>query len=179
MGAIYGGESQQVKALIRRSQDVTKINMSHRHQGLELAESVKGALTNLRQEVEGGALTSLERRIASDVLSDLIQLAREALEATTEGAKNVAAVLAAAAFEDTIRRIAKEHAGVIGQDKLEAVIGKLKDADLLVPPQLSVAIGYLPFRNHALHANWDRIERATVVSALGFVEELLLKHFSE
>jgi hypothetical protein len=139
--------------------------------------AVKGALENLRQEVEAGLLTSLEQRITSDVLSDLIQLARAALVETGEGPKNVAAVLVAAAYEDTLRRIAKEHAGVIGQDKLESVIRKLKDAGLLVPPQLGIAQSHLNFRNRALHAQWDTIDRVGVETVLAFVEQLLLKHF--
>jgi len=63
-------------------------------------------------------------------------------------------------------------------DKLETVIGRLKEAGLLVAPQLSIAQGYLSFRNHALHAEWDKIDRTAVGSALALVEELLLKHFS-
>ena len=64
------------------------------------------------------------------------------------------------------------------RDRLETVIGRLKEAGLLVAPQLSIAQGYLPFRNHALHAEWDKIDRTAVGSALALVEELLLKHFS-
>jgi hypothetical protein len=116
--------------------------------------------------------------VTSDVLSDFLQLARTALDENSEDAKNVAAVLAAAAYEDTIRRIAKEHAGVIGRDKLDKVITALKDAGLLVSPQLGIAMSYLSFRNHALHAEWDKIDRASVTSVLGFVQELLLKRFS-
>ena len=97
---------------------------------------------------------------------------------STEGAKNVAAVLVAAAFEDTIRRIAKEYAGVIERDKLDSVIDKLKNAGLLVSPQLGIALSHLSFRNHALHAEWDKIDRTSVTSVLSFVQELLLKHFS-
>lgn len=178
MTAAYGGESHQVRTLLKRRDEVAKDARTDRERKFQIIVSSKGALENLRDEVEGGLLTSVERRITSDVLSDLIQLARVALGEGGDGAKNVAAVLAAAAYEDTLRRVAREHAGVIGQDKLEAVIGKLKDADLLVAPQLGIAIGYLSFRNHALHAQWETIDRAAVQSVLGFVEELLLKHFS-
>lgn len=179
MTAVYGDNSPQMQSLLRRRDDITK---EHPGGGImrkqNVVEAVQGALQNLRGELEAGLLASIERRVASDVLSDLIQLAREALKETTEGAKNVAAVLAAAAYEDTLRRIARQHAGIIGQDKLENVIGKLKDARLLVAPQLGIASGYLSFRNHALHAQWETIDRAAVQSVLGFVEELLLKHFS-
>ncbi len=58
------------------------------------------------------------------------------------------------------------------------MIGRLKDSGLLVAPQLGIALGYLNFRNRALHAQWDTIDRSSVSAVLGFVEELLLKHFS-
>jgi len=176
MTALYGPKSEQADVLLKRRDDLRPEDNSFRKE--LTARAVGAALQNLRAEVEGGLLSSLERRIASDVLSDLIQLARAALDEPGEGPKNVAAVLAAAAYEDTIRRVAKEHAGVIGQDKLDVVIGKLKDAGLLVAPQLGIALSYLNFRNHALHAQWNVIDRAAVQSVLGFVEQLLLKHFS-
>ena len=172
----YGENSQQLKAFLKRLDDIAKGPSVDRNP--DRVSAVEGLLTNLREEIEDGLLSSLERRITSDVLSDLIQLARRALEEPGDGAKNVAAVLVAAAFEDTIRRIAKEHAGVIGEDKLENVIGKLKDAGLLIPPQLGIALSHLSFRNHALHAKWDAIERVAVESVLAFVEQMLLKHFN-
>jgi hypothetical protein len=175
MGAIYGNSGPQVASLLKRRDEVAKWVDSARSQAI--GSAVHGVLQNAHEEIMAGMLGSFERRIASDVLSDLVQLAREALKDQSEGAKNVAAVLAAAAYEDTIRRIAREHAGIIGLDKLETVIRGLKDAGLLVAPQLGLALGYLNFRNRALHANWDQIERATVESALGFIEQLLLKHF--
>jgi hypothetical protein len=181
MTAAYGGgsSSTQVKALLDRREEI--YSQKTGHEGMwdyTMIMAVRGALTNLRQEVESGLLTSLEHRVASDVLSDLLRLARVALDEATDGAKNVAAVLAAAAYEDTIRRIAKEHADVIERDKLDAIIDRLKNAGLLVSPQLGIALSYLSFRNHALHAEWDKIDRASVTSVLGFVQELLLKHFS-
>ena len=49
---------------------------------------------------------------------------------------------------------------------------------ILIAPQLGIAVGYLNFRNRALHANWDQIDRTSVSSVLAFVEALLLNHFS-
>jgi hypothetical protein len=54
----------------------------------------------------------------------------------------------------------------------------VKDKGVLVAPQLAIALSYMNFRNHTLHANWDKIELAAVHSVLGFVEQLLLKHFA-
>jgi hypothetical protein len=177
MTALYGGNSPQVGALLKRRDEVARAARVEGVRRIETILAVRGALENLHQEVKGGLLSSLERRITSDVLSDLIQLARAALADGSDGAKDVAAVLVAAAYEDTIRRIATEHAGVIGRDKLDAVIGRLKDAGVLVSPQLPIALACLSFRNHALHAEWDKIDRPAVESVLAFVEHLLLKHF--
>lgn len=66
----------------------------------------------------------------------------------------------------------------MGRDDLADVITHLKTTGLLVPPQLSIVVGHLNFRNRALHADWDKIDRTSVGSALALVEELLLKHFS-
>jgi len=175
----YGRDSHHVATLLkRRGELASTARMTDAIYWLEVTSAVKGALENLRHEIEGGLLTSLERRVASEVLSDLVQLARLVLEEQGDDAKKVAAVLAAAAYEDTIRRIAKERAGVTTRDKLETVIGKLKDAGLLVSPQHPAVLGLLPFRNHALHAEWETIDRTLVGSVLGLVQELLLKHFS-
>jgi hypothetical protein len=137
-----------------------------------------GVLKNIMSELNSGFVGNLQKNIAGDILSDFIQLAKAALEEDGDDAKNVAAVLAAAAYEDTIRRMGASFAGVIGRDDLNKVIDALKNAGILVAPQLGIALSYLNFRNHALHAEWDKIDRAAVHSVLGFVEQLLLKHFA-
>jgi len=52
-------------------------------------------------------------------------------------------VLAAVAYEDTIRRIAKEHAGAIDATSSRVLSDRLKDAGLLVAPQLGIALSFL------------------------------------
>ena len=177
MTSVYGDNSQQVKALLDRRDFLNKGKVAWTAIDAWMAASVVGAMENLVAEVNAGLLGSVERRVTSDVLSDFIQLARASLAERNEEGKNVAAVLAAAAFEDTLRRIAREHAGVIGRDPLADVLVALKNSGLLVSPQLGIANGYLNFRNLALHADWDGIEPAAVESIIGFVEQLLLKHF--
>jgi len=82
--------------------------------------AVRGALQNLREEIAGGLLNRSSGASTSDVLGDLLQLARLALAGATKARKNVAAVLAAVGLRGYDRRIAKEHAGAIGRDKLES-----------------------------------------------------------
>jgi hypothetical protein len=175
MTSLYGTKSPQVAALVRRRDE-----LQARTQGVPMSwdrllrESVQGVLENLRQEAAADLLPSLDKRITSGVLADFVQLAREALGQTGDGPKNVAAVLAAAAYEDTLRRMA----GAVGMErKLADVIDDLKNAGLLVQPQLSIALSFLKFRNQALHAEWETIQRGAVESVLALVQDLLLTHF--
>lgn len=174
--AVYGPESHQVKTLL----EGTKSMNDPKSGAMVIQENIwaiHGALENVKEGLDGGLVGSLQKRIAGDVLTNFIQLAKAVLGEPGDDAKNVAAVLAAAAFEDTIRRMGTQFAGVMGRDDLSAVIDALKKAGVLQAPQLGIALSYLNFRNYALHANWDKIDRASANSALGFVEQLLLKHF--
>ena len=139
--------------------------------------AARGTLTNLKEELDAGMVGSLRMHLTADVLTDFLQLARAILDEDSAKAKNVAAVLTAAAFEDTIRRMGVSLAGSLGGENLQDVIGSLKTADILQPPQLGIALSYLSFRNHALHAEWEEIDRASIHSVLAFVEQLLQKHF--
>jgi hypothetical protein len=178
MCAVYGPESNQVAALRRMMEAAVALGRDARHQMREVIKATRGALENLKREMEAGFVGSLRQKITGDVLTDFVRLSRTALDESGDGAKNVAAVLAAAAFEDTIRRMGIAFAGQTGTEDLSDVINALKNKGVLQSPQLGIAQGYLNFRNRALHANWDQIERAAVASVLGFVEELLVKHFS-
>ena len=173
LSAVYGPESHQALILRHASQDLGKSP----HNDYKISMVVVGALENLRNELNSGLVGSLQKRLTGEVLVDFVQLARAALDQGTVEGKNVAAVLAAAAFEDTIRRMGVSLAGIIGRDDLSDVIEGLKKQAIFVAPQLGIAISYLNFRNRALHAQWDQIEREAVVSLLAFVEQLVLKHF--
>jgi hypothetical protein len=172
----YGANSPQVKDLTQKSESFS--NRFH-GSGLDgvLWRVAAGALQNLRAEINAGLVVSLQKTITGEVLADFLQLARAALSETGENAKNVSAVLTAALFEDTLRRIAVIN-GIPHIDKLQDVLTALKDNGFLQGSQVGVASSYLNFRNSALHAQWDRVERESIASALAFVEQLLLKYFS-
>jgi 2-hydroxychromene-2-carboxylate isomerase len=130
----------------------------------------------MKADIAGGLLISIRGAITGEVLSDLLKLCRTVLEAQGDSPKNVAAVLAAAAFEDTVRRMAERN-GLDAEEKLSDVLSALKGAGIIQGAQVGIAQSYLGFRNRALHANWNEIDRPEVVSVLGFVEQLILKHF--
>ncbi len=142
-----------------------------------VAKTVAGVLRNILAELDAGLVGSLRQRAVAEVLADFVSLSRSALEEVGDQPKNVAAVLAAAAFEDTVRRLGAAHAGTVGGEKLSDVLTALKNSGLFQGPQVGIAQSYLSFRNHAMHAEWDKVQREAVHSVLGFVEQLVLKYF--
>jgi hypothetical protein len=115
--------------------------------------------------------------MTGEVLADLIHLAWTTLLEPGEAAKNVASVLAAAGFDDVIRKMGSTFAGSRGGDSFAEVLVILKEKAVLTGPQFTTAQGYLTFRHNALHAEWKAIGRPTVGSVLTFTEELILTCF--
>lgn len=173
--AVYGIDSVHVRSLTKEVEQMRE-KYSAIHVADWLAIISNGALKNLKGEVESGIIGSLQRTITGEVITDFIRLARTALDEKNDQANNVAAVLAASVYEDTVRRLALSN-GIAHTHKLVDVLTELKQKGLLQGSQVGIAQSYLSFRNNALHAQWDKIEREAVASVLGFVEQLLLKHF--
>jgi hypothetical protein len=178
--AIYGAGQPQVQALV----DIVK-NANAQKNGTQshnywqiVRPMVIGSLRAMRSDIEAGVLGSIERRGAGYVLADMLDLAKQALAENTDDAKNVSAVLTAASFEDTIRRMGTGLADVQDRPPLSSVLEALKNAGVLVGAPFTTAQSYLKFRNDALHADWANINPAVVGSCLAFVELLLLQHFS-
>jgi hypothetical protein len=178
--ALYGADSPQL-ANLKDTYNRSMSGISYGDRHLQVHDAglpvLRGALRSILGDLRAGMTGTLRRQIAGGILGDFIQLARAVLEDRSDDSKNVAAVLAAAAYEDTIRRLGRQFAGVMGDQKLSAVLDALKAAGTIEGPQVSIAQSYLTFRNQALHAAWDKIDRSSVVSVLGFVEQLLIKHF--
>ena len=173
MRALYGPDSSNERRLAEA------VN-THRHDRPDLVSMtlvLGGAASNMLAEVEAGFIGSLQARIAGEVLADLMRLAKEALAEDNPDAKNVACVLAAAAFEDTLRRLAVLRS-LPHQERLGDVVTALKDAGILQRAQIGLAQAYLAFRNRALHAKWAEVERPEAQSILAFTEGLLATHLS-
>jgi hypothetical protein len=70
--------------------------------------AVRGTLRAMRGDIEPGVIGSVGCRTAGEVLGDMLGSAKDALTEGSDDARNVAAVLAAATYEDTIRRRVRE-----------------------------------------------------------------------
>jgi hypothetical protein len=153
---------------------------AHRYQGYAPVSSIaaiRGALESIKAELDAGFIGSLRATLTGEIITDLIKLARTTLEEPGDDAKNVAAVLTAAAFEDAMRKLS-DLKGLPEHEKLQDVLIALKDAGVLQRTEVTTAQSYLSFRNQALHAKWSEVDRAVVQSALGFTEQIILKHFT-
>jgi hypothetical protein len=138
-------------------------------------ESAKGAFGAAKGDFEGGYVSSLAQGIAGEVFGSLLNSARAALN---EGFKDSAAVLAAAAFEDSLKKIGALHGIDVAEQELGNVINALKAGGLLQGGAAKLAERYLNLRNSAMHANWEKITQEEVGGLIGFMEQLLLKHLS-
>jgi hypothetical protein len=175
MSALHGPDSVQVKSFTKQHEQIVAVRGVHADHDISIFSI--GAINNLKAEIDAGFVGSLQQTIAGEVISDFIDLARHVMDQDdTDAGKNVAAVLSAAAFEDTIRRLATKNR-IPHFEKLADVLNELKIMSVLQGAQVGIANGYLNFRNSALHAQWNRIVRAGVARRLGFVEQLLLAHF--
>lgn len=174
----YGAGSHQVKLVLSAVDRSSKYSQPLDHLTELVWPATEGALRSLQADVEGGLVGRIELRAAGQTLGDFLVLAKDSLSHSEPASKNVAAVLAAAAFEDTVRQMGERLAGVLERPKLADVLVALKTQGVLTGPSIATAQGYLKFRNDALHANWEQIDRAVVGSCVAFTEGLLLAHFS-
>jgi hypothetical protein len=178
LAAIYGTQSAQSEALTTALAQIAKlaanpINSAHHQEVYAL-----GAIRNTVAEIEGGLIVSLRAQVAGEIFAELVGLGKIILEDDTDAAKNVSAVLIAAAFEDLMRRMGLELAGVVGRPKLEEVLTALKNAGIFKGGEVGIAQSYLKFRNDSLHADWANVQKSQVQSCTAFIEALLVKHFS-
>lgn len=176
MMVLYGPSSVQLQNFLKEEESIRQNYVGAG--GAEFRQQLtRGVLKNLKAAIETGIIESLQKSITGEVLSDFLQLARTVFDEKGDNAKNVASVLAAALFEDTLRRIAILN-GIPHIEKLQDVITELKNKSLLKGSQVGIANSYLNFRNNALPAQWDKLERESVASVLGFCEHLMLKEIA-
>jgi hypothetical protein len=91
----------------------------------------------------------------------------------TPEAERVASVLVAAALEETLKQVGSSTGlDAYGKD-MRSVIELLRTAGALVEPQLSLAYGFVAFRDKAFHAHFDQIARSTTEATLKFIQGLL------
>jgi hypothetical protein len=174
--ALYGPKSPQLQAFTAGCSAIEgrKVGII----AAELRRCACGVIANAKAELQAGLIGNLRLCVTGEVLADLVSLGKETIGLGNEVAKNVAAVVIAAAYEDLIRRMGIEFAQVPGRPDLQEVIARLKDAGTLKGGEIGIAQSFLKFRNDSLHADWANASRAQVESCIAFIDAMLMKHFS-
>lgn len=161
---IFGAHQTYYKEFIEH---VKVSGPSYTEAGINILQAAKA-------EIEGGWLFTVEGQVSAEIFADFIALAKEALEDN----KDVAAVLACAALEDALKRVAtKENLDVDDKDMSE-VINALKAKGVIKGAQAPIVQSYVKLRNKAFHAEWDKFDKESVSSVIGFTEQFLLTNFS-
>jgi len=178
MQALYGPNSSQEKALRTSIERFSNKAIPSAPSVIDdSVAAIGGVLAAIKAELDSGFIGSLRATLMGEVLTDFIKLARITLEESGDSAKNVAAVLAAAAFEDVLRRLA-DIKGFGHQEKLADILTALKDMGVLQGAEVGIAQSYLSFRNRSLHAQWNEVDRSAIESILAFTEQVILKHLT-
>ena len=141
--------------------------------GLHPARSVSGG--GPREDFEGGYVFNVDLRISGEIFGDFIAMAKHSL---SEGHKDVAAVLACAALEDTLKRFAATNGLDVSEKSMQEVVSALKSKGLVSGAQKSLLDSMPKLRDFAMHANWEKLTAPDVSSVIGFVEQFLLSKFS-
>lgn len=136
-------------------------------------EAGKQILQVVKEEISGEWLFTVRGLVSAEIFGDFIALAKQTLDEN----KDVAAVLVCAALEDALKRIAIQKGLDIEEKEMSQVINALKTNGVIKGSQAPIAKGYAKLRNKAFHAEWDKIEKPEVSSAIGFTEQFLLQHF--
>jgi len=137
-------------------------------------KEASGVFLGAKDDYEKGCCGALERMVSGEVFGDFVAAAKNAL---AEGNKDVAAVLACAALEDALKRLANTNGlNVDGKDMSE-VIGALKTKGLVGGSQKSILETMPKTRNNAMHADWEKISVTEVGGVIGFTEQFLLANF--
>jgi hypothetical protein len=137
--------------------------------------ALKGIFLGAKSDYEGGYAFSVEKTMSGEIFGDFIAMAKHAL---AEDYKDVAAVLACASLEDTLKRFAKLNELGVEDKALQEVVNALKSKGLVAGAQKTLLDSMIKVRDYAMHANWGKIQPADVNSVIGYVEQFLLSNFS-
>lgn len=137
-------------------------------------ESIRGVFFGAKSDVDEGYIFDLERSVSGEVFGDFVAAAKVAL---AEGNHTVAAVLACSALEDALKRYAEAQGLNVEGKTMEDVVSALKSKGLIFGAQKSLLSAMPKIRNHAMHAEWSKLQPQDAGSVVGFVEQFLLTNF--
>jgi uncharacterized protein YutE (UPF0331/DUF86 family) len=136
-------------------------------------EKLLGLLHSVQLEAHAGLLVRLEDQVVASAFDDFLDHATQYHKA---GKVNEAAVLASAVLEDTIKRIARKFEIAVDSVSLEPLIDELTKRSVFTQVKAKRLKSYAAVRNHALHAEWEKLDIRDVGAQLSGLRELLDEH---
>lgn len=140
---------------------------------IQLAEKVLGVLQSVQLEAKAGLLIRLQDQVIAATFDDFLDHASQYHKA---GKVREAAVLASAVLEDTIKRIASKSGVDASGQSLEPLIDELAKSTVLTAVKAKRLKSFAAIRNHALHAEWDKLDIKDVGAQIAGTRELLDEH---
>jgi hypothetical protein len=179
---VYGENSTQLnefKLISERHWKSFHVYPSGFDNSMEIESAIYGAtigvLSNLRAEIVQGLISNIRQEAVREVYADFIIMARKAIE---DNNKDVAAVLASAALEDSFKKSCAIKGIDVADKEMADVIGIMKAKGILSGTQAKLAPTYNRLRNFAMHAQWDQIHLPEVQSMIGFTESFIIANAS-
>lgn len=129
-------------------------------------------LKHLLSDFKNGLLFSIVNQTRAEVFDDFLDHARAYL---ADGRKNEAGVIAGVVFEDTLRRICKNHKIEETGKKLDFLITELNKVGIITSIMAKRGRACAHVRTKATHAQWDEFEVGDVEATIAFTDELILK----
>ena len=171
---VYGPHSTQHNKVLKLQELVYEGALAT-FELISFRDRLYGCLRALKSDSIEGRIISLQTKARGEIFGDFIVLAHRALD---DDKTNVAAVLACAALEDSLKQCAKSHKLDVGDEEMPTVINALKSVGVISKPEGTSLKGYAQLRNKAFHAQWSEIDLPHLQGLLAFTEGFLVKHFS-
>jgi hypothetical protein len=130
-------------------------------------------LGGLLRDIDAGLMSSVTNKVRAETFDDLLDHAESYLQ---EDRKNPAGVIAGVVFEDTIRRICRNHNIVEPASDLDRLINALETKGIIKGQQRAQALVAALVRSKATHALWDEFDKSGVEATIQITKQLLCDH---
>ncbi|WP_026966185.1 hypothetical protein [Algoriphagus terrigena] len=172
---VYGKNSSHLKELLLVNNKILTIKYkSVDGRDALLLKSIIGILSNLIYEIENGLLTSIEKKISKEILTDFVSFSKEQFG---NGDLKISSVLICAALEDSLKRIAEINGLDVDRKSMAQVVNALKSKSLIQKSVGTLLGNYTDLRNRVFHADWGNFDKSEIGSLIGFTEQFIKDNF--
>ncbi len=155
-------------------QRIEKLTDSEGKSIIRCVISAAAVLRGLLEDIQAGLLGDFGNQIRAETFDDLLEHAEYYL---SENRLAVAGVIAGVAFEDTIRRIYRNHfQDDPSKQKLEQLINALSSQRVITGLQSKQAKVAADLRNKAAHASWPEVTSSGVEDTIKVTRLFLEEH---